>query len=121
MSNDFKSLRRRVGLGILFIAYLFTAGWVRRLTHDDEFEIGEYAYVSGAGVISQSQRHVGEMNNGTLVYVYYQSIRQVPYAVIVVPLTVLSAVLLLSRPPRVRKLASVQNAVIEMDRNRLSS
>lgn len=82
----------------LVLACLFMAAWVRSLFVEDRFEVENTGFVSSVGKMSRTHREYGVTDQGQ-TYVYSAPGWGVPHGSIVLPLTVLSVWLLLSKTP----------------------
>jgi hypothetical protein len=97
MREFFWGWKRKCGVVTLLIACVFAAGWVRSCTVDDVFHLFGLRFVSTLGAIERSTvtfRGIGSGFALNDVMVFWR----VPYWSIVIPLTLLSAWLLLSNP-----------------------
>jgi hypothetical protein len=101
LGTYFKPLRRKVGVVTLVMACVFAAGWVRsyseELVNGIEFPFYDNRYnlvVIPEGIVLGTLVLQGEENQPELVF---DDFFEIPHWLIVVPLTLLSAWLLLSK------------------------
>lgn len=93
--------KRKVGCVTLLVACLFAAIWMKSLSEFSVSAFGSDVFISYGGRIQWIRKTSHWIDDGRPnPYSEMQTIA-VPFASIVVPLTLLSAWLLLSKPPRV--------------------
>jgi len=97
----FKPWRRKIGMITLVLACLSAAGWARSISVEDVFSFGGRQLRSHSGLIEEFvdtsidlTDFFGQIRTTRVRVTYWR----VPYWSIVVPLTLLSAYLLLSKP-----------------------
>ena len=100
MNGYFNPLRRKAACVTLGLACVFAAGWVRSLIAADRFSFFDVDFLSEDGwvmrcVTTFTTEQVGSQFGTTAIETPVWSI---PYWSIVVPLTLLAAWLLLSKP-----------------------
>lgn len=96
MGSYFKPLRRKIGLISLALACVFSGAWVRSCLYEDEIHINGRHFISSGGFFGETTI-LGTLNeNGDPVNLL--PIWLIPYAMVVIPLLLLSAWLLLSKP-----------------------
>ncbi len=105
MGEFFKGRKRKVGVVTLVMACLFMGGWVRSYSNCDSIRVSyNRCLASYEGVISMNQIHFSPCTYWSFSYLY-----------IVLPLTLLSAYLLLSKP---RKSTQTKTAPPNQDEGR---
>ena len=131
MLNFFKGWRRTVGCVTLVMACVFTSGWVRSR---DQFDIVQFAHLGGMmsydGILElqsfdaqlecpiswtscRGRIPLGTMIELSLVRVPDTSPVRLPYWSIVIPLTLLSAYLLLAKPQQATPMTTSEPASAE--------
>lgn len=98
MSQFFKPWRRQAGCVMLVLACVFTAGWVRSQTKFDVIDACGAEFSSQRGffdVIYYREWNLAKSESGVLVRLEFKGVH---YSLVVIPLTVLSAYLLVSKP-----------------------
>jgi hypothetical protein len=133
MGEYFRPWQRKIGVLVLMVACLFAAGWVRGLRTRHLIDTGRY--IPGSrGIVIDSKDHsltimsrsgdvICLMPDGQLQTIVIASnqtvalerIIKIHYWIIVVPLTLLSAWLLLSKPRAGKHASPVEPRTIKQD------
>lgn len=96
MHDFFNGWRRKVGVATLVMACVFTAGWVRSYSPNNGFVFcGEWLESSRPGIV-ESVVNAIHVPSGECTRIVCWTIS---YPIVVLPLTLLSASLLLSKRP----------------------
>jgi len=100
MGSYFKPWRRKFGVVTLVMACVFAGGWVKTLTRYEEMSFHASANLelfieSGEGIFSFGRLVEKNANNFSVLWYC-----RLPYWLLVIPLTLLSGWLLLSKPRR---------------------
>lgn len=109
MGPYFDGRRRRIGLFLLGVSCLFSAGWVRSYYGGDRLRLYGGEFVSHDGMIERTT--VIFKGTGGMAAQYTTFEWSVPYLVIVPLLTLLAAWLLLSKPPDAKQPNATQSEI----------
>lgn len=102
MRNFFKPWRRKIGVVTLLIACVFAAGWIRSYQNFDDLKVLSHTFFSSDGVFGELTFTIDHQVQGGRVVatVSASPAWQFLYSLITIPLTLLSAWLLLTKPPK---------------------
>lgn len=95
MLNYFRGWKRKAGLVTLVMASAIAVLWLRSYSVDDSYSFGELALISFEGSLCLAKRV--HRTVGLSAAADYDPVWITPYWLIVIPLTLLSAHLLLSK------------------------
>ena len=100
MFNYFRGWRRKAGLVTLLMACVFAAGWVRSLTEIDRLGLfgGWVCSWGGSMRLVEVSFITTQIGGASVRAAQLTPFFSIPYWMIVLPLTLLSAWLLLSKP-----------------------
>jgi hypothetical protein len=137
MGEFFKGRRRKLGVVALVMACVFTAGWVRSHAKHDLLFLPPVCILSSgnsAFAISQEVKLKNDLKDGAQAVITFDSNsflsqrkfksfdlvqtkiiqpRMIPYSLFVIPLTLLSAFLLLNKPRAAKSKKAVEPTLTE--------
>ena len=106
MGDFFHGWRRKAGCITLLVACIFGTGWVRSFHINDQFPFPSQNHTTFLLFVSKAGRLVGLyvaiVKRGSPNVVSEDTVYDIPYWSIVIPLTLLSAYLLISKPRKLK-------------------